>query len=825
MRNRRTETGLMAAPALIHLHRSNRTEVLVEELATILKRDPLSPMEQEWVVVQGPGMQRWLSIELSKRLGVWANARFPFPRHLIDTAMRGVLDYREAAESALQPGPLLWAVAQELSGLQKRSEFAEIRNYLRGSGKGRGSGDKEERERKLFQLADRVAHVFDRYTIYRPQLLSEWEAGEGKGWQPSLWRALTENYDPHHPGAMLSRFLGEVGRDTGPISGIPRRVCLFGISSLPPVYMRVLSALAARVELHLFVLSPSRQYWADLRRRGRNAELLDEGNSLLASLGRLSGDFQQVLEDNAEYQESERDLYRLPEGESMLATLQADILDLRSRRLRRPDEVEESKPLPLPIAEADQSISFHSCHSPMREVEVLHDQITGFLEADKSLEARDIVVMTPDIEIYAPLIDAVFASDKRDRPRIPYRIADRSDRSSYPVLQAFSQILETLGGRMTATDVLDLLALDVVSSRFGLFEEDLVRVRDWVRESGVRWGVDAEHRDSVNQPEIEENTWRFGLDRLLLGYAMEGEGRDLYGGVLPFDAMEGNDTQVLGRFLDFASALFRFRELFARPTSLENWSAELSGLLETLVHANESNLVEHRLVRDTIEGLLSDAQRVDFDQALSFKTVSDLLQQSWQESEAARGFLSGGVTFCQLMPMRSIPFRVVCVLGMSDGAFPRSVHPLGFDRMAAEPLTGDRTPRDDDRYLFLEAILAARDTLLISYVGRSIHNNADIPPSVLVGELMDVLGESFTSSLQSRLLWKEPRHTSLQLLPGLRQGSGEPGARPGAAAVLSLGAADLGSRPRPGSNHGRAGSLLHQPHRVSTPAAPGPLHS
>lgn len=746
----------MAAQGLIHLHRSNRTEVLAAELARILKQDPLAPMEQDWVVVQGPGMQRWLSIELAKELGVWANARFPFPRYLIDTAMREVLGYSAAEESALQPGPLLWAVVQELTRLQSDKQFAEIRHYLQDH---EGDGG---HERKLFQLAERVAKILDRYTIYRPQLLSEWEAGKNDGWQSTLWRALTHNYDRRHPGAMLVGFLNEVGQHSEAMASMPRRVCLFGISSLPPVYMRVLSALASRVELHLFVLSPSRQYWADLRHRGRREEPeLDEGNALLASLGRLSGDFQQVLEDNAEYQETGEDLYRLPDASrGMLATVQADILELRNRRpLAAGAEPDQSKPLPLAIANDDRTIAIHSCHSPMREVEVLHDQIVAILETDSSLEARDLVVMTPDIETYAPLVDAVFASDKNDRPRIPYRIADRSDRSSYPVLQAMSQILTTLGGRMTATEVLDLLALEVVAARFELKEDDLALIRDWVRESGVRWGVDAEHRASVDQPALAENTWRFGLDRLLLGYAMEGKENDLFGGVLPFDDMEGNDTQVLGRFLEFTSSLFRFRDLFLRPATLASWSSSVSVLLATMVQADEGNLAEHRLVRDSIETLVSDSERVGFSELLSFTTLSDLLQKRWQEGEAARGFLSGGVTFCQLMPMRSIPFRVVCVLGMSDGAFPRSVHPLGFDRMASEPKTGDRTPRDDDRYLFLEAILAARDSLLISYVGRSIHNNAAIPPSVLVGELLDLLTDSFTveeGSVMNRVLVHHP---------------------------------------------------------------------
>ncbi len=750
----------MVAQGSIHLHRSNRTELLAATLAEILRSDPLSPMEEEWIVVQGPGMQRWLSIELATSLGVWANARFPFPRHLVETAMRGVLDLEDEEPSVLQPGPLLWAVARELQECKGHKDFAEIRQYL-DLGVEQGLPDSQLRrrsERKLFQLAERVAGLLERYTIYRPELLADWESGRGDGWQPALWRSLTKRHDNRHPGAMLTRFLEEVGKGSSPITGIPRRVCLFGISSLPPIYMRVLSALAQRVELHLFVLSPSREYWADLRRRGRTAEPQEEeGNALLASLGRLSGDFQQVLEDNAQYQETDQDLYRAPAmEEGMLATLQADILDLRSRGQ---GQVSEHSPPCLSIAPEDCSIAIHSCHSPMREVEVMHDQIVSLLEADPTLQARDIVVMTPDIESYAPLIDAVFASDAKDRPRIPYRIADRSDRSTFPVLQAFAKVLATLGGRMSASEVLELLSFEVIASRFEIEDEDLEQIKSWIVGAGIRWGVDAEHRDSVGQPALAENTWQFGLDRLLLGYAMEGGDKDLYGDVLPFDDVEGNHTKVLGHLLEFSNSLFRFRQAIAKPTSLSQWSSMLSALLATMVQLTESNVGEHRLIRDCVDELVTGASVAGFTDELSFDTVKSALEQGWNSGGSARGFLSGGVTFCQLMPMRSIPFRIVCVLGMSDGSFPRSVHPLAFDQMAAAPKTGDRTPRDDDRYLFLEAILSARQALLISYVGRSIRSNAILPPSVLVGELLELMSDSFTAregTVEERIVVQHP---------------------------------------------------------------------
>ncbi len=739
----------MPGSGQIELHRSNNMDRLVVKLAEILKARALPPLQKEWIVVQGPAMQRWLSIQLSQELGVFANARFPFPRHLVNQAVLSVLGQDPDKASGLDAGPLFWAIAQELEERIDDADFGEIRNYLSG-----GQDPSKQDPRKRFELADRVARLFDRYTVYRPDLLQSWEQGEETGWQPAMWRSLSGHFGKSHTGAMLKQFLREVGNEKGPIEGIPDRICLFGISALPPLYMRAISALATRVETHLFVLSPSQQYWADIRRnKGRivSEDEPEEGNPLLLSLGRLSGDFQQVLEVNAVYNETGPELYMPPTDEAgghLLATIQGDILELRHRRKVLAGEADaghdEQNPPPLPLQPGDESISIHCCHSPMRELEILHDQLVARLEADPSLDARDIVVMAPNIEEYAPLIEAVFASAKEDRPRIPYRIADRADQSTYPVLQAFAQILTILSGRLPAPAVLDLLDLDSIRNRFKITEAELPKISKWIVESGVRWGEDKEHRESVDQPDFSENTWRFGLDRLLLGYALESEGRETYNQVLAYDDVEGTSADLLGRLLNFCQAIFDARDAVSRTQGPSEWAATLLRILRATIVSTEENEGEHQLIRDSIATMEQDATVGRFTGKVPYESICTFLESAWQQGGSTRGFLSGGVTFCQLMPMRSIPFRVVCLLGMSDGVFPRATQPLGFDRIASEPRLGDRTTRDDDRYLFLEAIMAAKECLFISYVGRSIKNNAELPPSVLVGELIDVLEDSFT---------------------------------------------------------------------------------
>lgn len=736
----------------MYVHRSNRTEKLVEILCDVVRRPLASPFERECIVVQGRGMERWLAMQLASRLGVWANPDFPFPRSLIERAFAAASGDPENAGAAYQPETMLWAVAELLPKFLDQPAFAPIRTYLADDAQGV----------RLLQLAERIATAFDQYVVYRPEMILGWQEGRGDDWQPILWRALVEHLGDHHLAVREARFARAIAQ-LERLDGFPSRLSLFGLSTLPPLYVRVLFALSRVVDVHLFLLSPSREYWAEIRSQreklrtvARAAEAgrepseddlhLTEGNPLLASLGRLGRDFQAVLEGGGDYVEADDDHYVEPPVGTLLGTVQADVLRLRERR-HDVDEETDERVRALPLDPDDRTIAVHSCHGPMREVEVLHDQLVRLFEELPDLQPRDVVVMTPSIDTYAPLVEAVFgeAVSRTDplRPPLPFRIADRGVRSTDEIVDAFSRVLAMIDGRVTATEVLDLLRIAAVRRRFAIDAEDVDLLRRWVGRSGVRWGVDDAHRAELGQPPFRENTWRFGLDRLLLGHAMPGHDRELFAGVLPYDDVEGSDAELLGKLAELCETLFRFRTSLRTPRTPAEWRDAFGELLGALVASDDQTADQHNDVRKALARLADRADAVKFQGALSLDGARALVQDELTRAPTARGFLSGGITFCEMVPMRAIPFRVVCLLGMNNDAFPRIRRALGFDLVARHPRRGDRSSREDDRYLFLEALLSARDRLLITYVGQSIRDNAELPPSVVVSELLDTLGESF----------------------------------------------------------------------------------
>lgn len=724
----------------MYVHRSNRIEVLAAALAELVAEPPQDPFAPECIVVQGRGMERWLSMELARRFGVWANPDFPFPQAIIDRAFAAFLGGAEPAASPFEPGTLMWALADLLPSRLELPEFAPVRFYL----------ERDPRRLKLVELCARLADTLDHYVLYRPDMVLRWEEGEDGGWQAMLWRALVARHGPRHAAAMARSLERELRAGRPLPAGFPARISLFGLSTLPPLYVDVLAMLSEVVELHLFLLSPSRLYWADIRsRREKIRELarrrvgaadalealhLPDAPALLESLGRVGRDFQHILEGAVDYRDDPRDLYIDPGMNTVLATLQSDLLWLRART-----PGDQEAPL-LVLSEDDDSVAIHSCHSPMREVEVLHDQLTAAFDRDRSLEPQDVVVMAPAIDAYAPFIEAVFGS--KHRFPIPYCIADRSARAANEVLQAFLAVIDLLRGRFPASAILDLIGLGPVRERFGFAPDEIDRIRSWVAEAGVRWGVDEAHRRAAGQPPCRDHTWGFGLDRLLLGYALPLGEQALYHGVLPYDDVEGADADLLGRLAECCRRLFEFRGLLeARP--LRSWRDDLSALLAQTAAVTPGNAHQHEEIRRALAALAERAERAGFTCPVDIEAVRVQIEREVEAGRSPHGFLSGGVTFCELVPMRSIPFRIVCLLGLSGDSFPRSRHPPGFDLIVRQPRLGDRNPRDDDRYLFLEALLSARERLIITFTGQSISDNSELPPSVVVSELMDAIDRTY----------------------------------------------------------------------------------
>ncbi len=716
----------------LHVYTGNRMELMVEAVAETLAQPP-DPFVSETIVVQSKGMQRWLAMELAKRFGVWANGYYPFPNKFVWDIFRKAEKALPAIPetSPFEPSLLSWRIMRLLPTQLSDPSFVSLRGYLAGG----------NRELKLYQLAGKIADTFDQYTLFRGDMLERWEAGEESHWQAVLWRLLVAEAGCLHRAAIQKRFIEALVGETVPEDVFPRRLTVFGISYLPKFHLDFLTAISSRTEVNLFIMSPCREYWADIlpdrtmvRLSAGEREHRIEGNPLLASLGRLGRDFSEIIVECSAVAGGSDDLYRQAPGSSILEALQNDILDLTGGA--------GSGVATMSVAPGDDSLRIYCCHSPMREVEVLHDSLLRMFSEIDDLAPRDILVMTPDIETYAPYISAVFDGNPEDGVKIPYSIADRTVRGEGRIAEALLAIFDLPGKRFPVTAVLDILSSTPVYAAFGLASPDLDRLRSWLEELRIRWGLDEAEREREGFPRYRENSWRAGLDRLLLGYAMPDDGI-MFNGILPFDDMEGDNPALAGKLVRFIESLGSLAERLDRERTLGGWETLCREILSDFIFAGEDDSREISFLSSLFDDLGCLPERTGFAGPVGLPVFRSWLRAALDRQDRGLGFMTGGVTFCAMLPMRSIPFRVVVLLGMNEGGFPRQNRPVGFDLIARHPRMGDRSLRDEDRYLFLEALLSARECLLISYTGQSIRDNAQLPSSVLVDELLEYLGRRF----------------------------------------------------------------------------------
>ncbi len=700
----------------MYVHRSNSLEALLDALAGIVRTPCGDVLARECIVVHDRALERWTACELATRLGIWANHDFPFPRRFVDRVARTFWPGKLASDP-FDPRSLVWSILDLLPQVAQRSDAAQLRAYLEiDTGPGR------------FELAKALAELFDRYVVYRPELVMSWESRlKAPDWQAALWRDLIARHGSTHMAARMRAVIEALRGKQPELGDMPRRVSVFGVVTLAPIYLELFAALARHVEVHLFVVSPCREYWADVAPQNARPEQISlfsqAENPLLARLGGLGRNFHSLLEE-LQYRE-QGELYREPMGSDMLRELQADMLSLRRRDIARTYTTARG---------AIDTLEVHVCHGPLQELELVRDRIFSLLDDIPDLQLHEIAVMCPALDRYARVIEAVFGTQAERH--IPFTMVDGSDRARSPVVAGFAELLELVSGRLGASEVLDMLGNEAIRAKLGLTNRDLDLIREWVGEANVRWGADERHRAEHGQPAVAANTWRFGLDRLLLGLVATPHTASPFGGVFPCDISRG-ERQTLARFVGFVEQLLELRREVVQPRVGSAWRDVLLRLLTTMLSRSAAT-ADYDAIHEAIETLIEAIETAGHRSPIPFRDLRNELLRLMNQVHSS-SVVPEGVTVCGFGPIRCIPFRVSFLVGLDHDTFPRSSSTLAFDKIATAPRIGDRNVRDDDRYAFLSALVSTSERFIVTYTGHDIHDGSVVLPSIIVEELIDVV--------------------------------------------------------------------------------------
>ena len=757
---------------MIYLYPANKMENLLVLLDKIQHVSPLPIFSKDVVIVQNAGMQHWLNMSLAKRRGISMNIDYALPSQFLWKLVRSIVSEDDVPDqSPFSREVLAWRIYELFAQEQviNDSDFEAATRYWLGKSTPLDYNNlnddstesvlnfSNDHELKRYQLACQMADLFEQYLIFRPHWINDWENGKFSAgitdedaqsiaqWQGKLWYLLTREQS-YNPITLIEKAVKQLQSNS---ALLPKRISFFGINIMAPMWLSFINELSEYADVHFFHLNPCYAYWGDIVTEKQAIKSIKQwvdghdditqtvGNPLLANLGQQGREFMALLHN---YSTINIDVFEevidsteesnSPNQVTVLQHVQHDILALEDARS-------------APKKQTDDSIVISSCHSALREVQGLHDWLLHQFNNNTDLTPKDVLVMCPQVEDYAPYVNAVFARGWQDFddkiPPLPCSIADRISKDSEPVVIAFSDLLTLPDSRFQVSQLISFLRIPAMQNKFGLTIENIDKITAWLDQASIHWGLDQLHkRDVLKSGAVSNNfTWQQGLSRLVRGFAF-GDMETIYDDQLLLPTIEGNDGELLGQLMLILEQLQLFATQLTQARSAIQWQSFLNKLVEELFDKTTDD--GFSIIDTAIESLVEYCLHAKFEQRINLPIVRDFLNQHFSQPEPGRQFMVGQVTFCSMLPMRSIPFKVIAILGLNDGLFPRQRQPLSFDLMASTPMKlGDRSRRGDDRYLFLEAIISARQSLYLSYQGKNIKNNAPKQASLVLKELMEYL--------------------------------------------------------------------------------------
>lgn len=716
---------------MLLIHHSNNLKKLTQILAEQLQQSQLPVLQAEQILVQNPGMKRWLQQQISLKCGIAANLQFPLPSRFIWDIFISQFDDIESL-SAFDGEVLRWPLMRLLQQHHADSQLAVLKNYL----------NDENRTLNRFQLAEKLAGLYDQYLVYRPQMVQDWEQGKvghssTEIWQAYLWDLLRAQNDQPHRAQLIRRLIKYLSSSEVNLKSLPDRLFVFAISAMSPLYLNVLQALAQHIQVHVFNLNPCKHYWGDIQSKKeqlkRGQELFIE-NELLASLGKQGRDFVDQFYDG-HFETVDAEAFIDNKSATLLNTIKNDILHLY---------VSSEKA----DFQSDNSIQVVSCYSELRELQVLHDHLLEMFMQDRNLQPHDIVVMCPDINTIAAYVEAVFGQQDKHK-KLPFSISDHNNLSSQPVLRAILDWIKLSSSRLTASELLGWLELPALQRKFNLNDSSLETIRYWISSNHIHWGLNAQHKQnsgyqqSVNHAvAVNLNTWLHGINQLLTAYIMNDELEIFADSVAAETVMSQSDYMILGQLQKLLDQLANWAKRLSIAVDLQDWQLNINALIDTFLQLDDDEEWLLKPLRDEISKWQQQMNQANFTEKLDASLIHYILQSAMTRGAAQHSYLSGGINFCNLIPMRTLPFKVVCLIGMGDDKFPRKEIPLQLDLISLYPARGDRSRREDDRYMFLQSLLSAEEQLYISYVGQNKKDDSAIEPSVVVTELLDYVEQT-----------------------------------------------------------------------------------
>ncbi|CAL1329023.1 exodeoxyribonuclease V subunit gamma [Candidatus Providencia siddallii] len=738
---------------MFKIYHSNQLFSLKNLIIDIIKNKQFSnPFEEEIIIVENFEISQWLQIELTKYFGITCNIHYKLPRDFILEMIYKILP-DISKNNHYTKNLIKWRIITILPKIINNKKLKELKFYIKNDIDGR----------KLHQLSEKIANLFESYMIYRPKLITQWEKNKlininnkNQSWQKKLWRELfvyrkTLEKKTQHLLTIHKIFIKFLSAPNYLKNFFPKRIFIYGISSLPPIYIQILNIISKYTDIYLMFKNPCKHFLKynkyllclDITKQQKKPININKKekkiNPLLVSWGKLGNDFLKLITNikNSKKFFIFTDTNRL----TLLENIKQDILDSKNNiQLGKTIEKYKTSKNKRLINLLDNTITFNSCYNIKKEIENLYEKLLEFFEKDNTLTPKDILVKVSNIEVYTPYIYAIFSKDKSEN-YIPFSILNKKPLKSNPIIQAFISLLNLPKVRFFKDQIFDLLDISAISKKFDINENELDILNNWINKYEIKFGLDNNNFKDLNLPIINQNTWEFGLKKILSKYSINKDFKSL-DNIFSYDKYNNTKLKLINKLFFFIETLKKWRILLKKKYSLKKWKNIYKELINDFFIINDNTEIILTLLKNQLYKIINTATTSGHTKHIKSLLIRDELLISINEKKENYNFFTGSVTFCTFTQMKSIPFKIICLLGMNDNVFPRNITQENFDLKKNKIILGDKKTDYEDKYLFLETLISTTKIFYLSYIGISI-NNEPRNPSILIEELLNYICQNF----------------------------------------------------------------------------------
>lgn len=672
---------------MFNKYQSHSLTDLARELAEITVLETPNPMRPSWVVVQNNEVKEWLSLQIADLNGIAGNFKFIFPSEFIWMIYR----LKEPDVPKTLPTDLnsLHWILFELLG--KDPDFIKQIPFI---------SDTELSITKRFQLAGQIADVFDQYQVYRPEMINNWKKRKfstknaDEQWQLQLWIRLQAYWSanpittqiPGRSDAYKKVIEWLNNDDLDIVKGLPGEIFIFGLSHLNKPFMEVISGISKHKEVHFF--------GRDIEINAPNHEcrtLFDSWKNPNCSQLKFLNQF--LIQNDQKIKNSK--------------------VGIQSEKL--------------------SSIEIHSCHGVRREVEVVKDEILRFLDKNLEADTSDILILLPDADEYAPLLETHF-NDKSNSQKLRLPLSKLYRNQSKTLEYTLVYLLDLFNTSFKPSMVVDLLSLDPVKKRFGLTDDDIDLIENWILTNRIYRGMGEYFNDTFS--------WQKGINQLMAGAVLEPDYMESFSGLVPLVELSTSDEMALmSKFSLFINTLKSLTEEFEHDKTPGQWLDLVNRMCKDII-VDVENGNDDASIFNIISRLKDQLKYTLGEELVPFPLFSNWLKGQFDTASSSSGRFGQGITVSTYIPYRSVPFKFIAMLGLNEGVFPRKAVRPEFDLIYKDPKVGDRIQSEDDSYLFLEVLSSASKHLHISYKGQDLRSETDRLPSMLVQQLKESFPEN-----------------------------------------------------------------------------------